>query len=136
MRKRHIKINEEASLPAINMSPMVDMIFLLLIFFMVTTVFTKERAVGIKRPGAQSAIDAHQDALVLCISANGIVTHKGQVYKMAQIPALLKEQTSGKGRVTIIADKDNPTGVTVQLIDQCRRAGLDDISLAATNKEQ
>ena len=54
----------------------------------------------------------------------------------AAVVALLKEQLEGKGRATIIADKDNPTGMTVQLIDQCRLAGIEDISLAATNEAQ
>lgn len=133
MSKRRITLEEEA-LPEINMSPMVDMIFLLLIFFMVTTVFTKDTAVGIKRPSAKSATELQTNDIVLCISANGVITHKGQVYQMRQIPALLKEQLEGKGRATIIADKDNPTGITVQLIDQCRLAGIEDISLAASNE--
>ena len=133
MNKRRIQLDEDA-LPEINMSPMVDMIFLLLIFFMVTTVFTKETAVGIKRPSAQSAVEMRHDDIILCISAKGVITHKGQTYQIRQIPALIKEQLGGKGSVTIIADKDNPTGITVQVIDQCRLAGIDDISLAATNE--
>lgn len=135
MRKHHIKLEAE-SMPEINMSPMVDMIFLLLIFFMVTTVFTKESAVGIQRPSAQSAVEMNNDAIILCISSKGVITHQGQVYQLRQIPALLKEQLGTKGSVTIIADKDNPTGITVQLIDQCRMAGIEDISLAATNEAQ
>ena len=135
MHKQRIKLEEDA-LPEINMSPMVDMIFLLLIFFMVTTVFTKETAVDIKRPSAKSAIEMRHDDIVICISAKGTITHKGQIYQIRQIPALLKEQLGEKGSVTIIADRENPTGITVQVIDQCRLAGIDDISLAATNEAQ
>ena len=93
-------------MPDINMSPMVDMIFLLLIFFMVTAVFTKDAGLGINRPQAQTAQPLPQEAMILTVSENGEISHA--------------------------ADKNAPTGLTVQLIDQCRLGGVTDISIAAT----
>ena len=109
-------------MPDINMSPMVDMIFLLLIFFMVTAVFTKDAGLGINRPQAQTAQPLPQEAMILTVSEN-------------QIPNLVKEQLPDKnGSITIIADKNAPTGLTVQLIDQCRLGGITDVSIAATTE--
>ena len=120
-------------MPDINMSPMVDMIFLLLIFFMVTTVFTKDAGIGINRPQAETAAPLPPEAMVLTISEHGEIKHAGQPYQLAQIPNLVKEQLPDKnGSITIIADKNTPTGLTVQLIDQCRLGGVTDISIAAT----
>ena len=117
----------------INMSPMVDMIFLLLIFFMVTTVFTKDAGIGINRPQADTAQPLQQDAMILTISEDGEIRHTGQTYQIKQIPNLVKEQIPDKnGSITIIADKNAPTGLTVQLIDQCRLGGVTDVSIAAT----
>jgi len=133
MRNRHLQMPSDSQ-PEINMSPMVDMIFLLLIFFMVTTVFTKDAGIGIARPSAESASSLPEEALVLTLSENGEIRHSGQLYQLTQIPALIKEQLNGKGAVTIIADKTTSTGLTIQLIDQCRLAGIEDVSIAATTE--
>ena len=120
-------------MPDINMSPMVDMIFLLLIFFMVTTVFTKDAGIGINRPQADTAQPLQQDAMILMITEQGEIRHAGQPYQMKQIPNLVKEQMpNNNGSITIIADEKAPTGLTVQLIDQCRLGGITDVSIAAT----
>lgn len=120
-------------MPDINMSPMVDMIFLLLIFFMVTAVFTKDTGLGINRAQAQTAQPLPQEAMILTVSENGEIIHANQPYQLKQIPNLVKEQLPDKnGSITIIADKNAPTGLTVQLIDQCRLGGVTDISIAAT----
>ncbi|MBR5840625.1 MAG: biopolymer transporter ExbD [Victivallales bacterium] len=122
-------------MPDINMSPMVDMIFLLLIFFMVTTVFTKDAGIGINRPQADTAQPLQPESMILTITEDGEIRHAGQPYQLKQIPNLVKEQLPNKnGSITIIADKNAPTGLTVQLIDQCRLGGITDISIAATTE--
>ena len=134
MRNRHLQSQTDA-MPDINMSPMVDMIFLLLIFFMVTTVFTKDAGIGINRPQADTAQPLQQDAMILMITEDGEIRHAGQSYQIKQIPNLVKEQLPDKnGSITIIADKNAPTGLTVQLIDQCRLGGITDVSIAATTE--
>ena len=134
MRNRHLQSQTDA-MPDINMSPMVDMIFLLLIFFMVTTVFTKDAGIGINRPQADTAQPLQQDAMILTITEDGEIRHAGQSYQIKQIPNLVKEQLPDKnGYITIIADKNAPTGLTVQLIDQCRLGGITDVSIAATTE--
>ena len=132
MGKRHIKLQSDKT-AEINMSPMVDMIFLLLIFFMVTTVFTKDAALDISRPKAQTAQPAHDDAMIIVLTAQGVIRHNGQVYQLAQIPALVREQLDGNGRITVVSDQAAPTGLTIQLLDQCRLGGITDISIAATS---
>ena len=134
MRNRHLQSQTDA-MPDINMSPMVDMIFLLLIFFMVTTVFTKDAGIGINRPQADTAQPLQQDAMILTITEDGEIRHAGQSYQIKQNPNLVKEQLPDKnGSITIIADKNAPTGLTVQLIDQCRLGGITDVSIAATTE--
>ena len=134
MRNRHLHSQTDA-MPDINMSPMVDMIFLLLIFFMVTTVFTKDAGIGINRPQADTAQPLQPESMILTITEDGEIRHAGQPYQIKQIPNLVKEQLPNKnGSITIIADKNAPTGLTVQLIDQCRLGGITDISIAATTE--
>ena len=136
MRNRHLQ-SQPDTMADINMSPMVDMIFLLLIFFMVTAVFTKDAGLGINRPQAQTAQPLPQEAMILTVSENGEISHANQPYLLKQIPNLVKEQLPDKnGSITIIADKNAPTGLTVQLIDQCRQGGISDISIAATSDTQ
>jgi biopolymer transport protein ExbD len=119
----------------INMSPLIDMVFLLLIFFMVTAVFTKDTGVNINRPTAQSATLLDANAIFFTIDANGDIKHAGQPYTITQIPNLLAEINPAKqAPVTIIADKAVPTGLTIQLIDACQLAGLKNIAIAANKK--
>ncbi|HOG49403.1 MAG TPA: biopolymer transporter ExbD [Lentisphaeria bacterium] len=119
----------------INMSPLIDMVFLLLIFFMVTAVFTKDSGVNINRPTAQSAKPLDSNAIFFTIDASGDIKHAGQPYTIAQIPNLLAEINPAKqAPVTIIADRAVPTGLTIQLIDACQLAGLENIAIAANKK--
>ncbi len=117
------------------MSPLIDMVFLLLIFFMVTAVFTKDSGVNINRPTAQSAIALDANAIFFTIDASGDIKHAGQPYTIAQIPNLLAEiNPARQAPVTIIADRAVPTGLTLQLIDACQLAGLENIAIAASKK--
>ena len=74
MRNRHLQMPSDSQ-AEINMSPMVDMIFLLLIFFMVTTVFTKDAGIDIMRPTAETATELPDNSLVLTLSGHGEIRH-------------------------------------------------------------
>ena len=78
------------------MSPLIDMVFLLLIFFMVTAVFTKDTGININRPTAQSAKPLNPNAIFFTIDAKGDIKHAGQPYTIAQIPNLIAEINPAK----------------------------------------
>ncbi len=119
----------------INMSPLVDMVFLLLIFFMVTAVFVKETGVEIEKPSAQSSTELPPESTLIAITSGGkYILDKNEV-SLGMIQSFLKRNSTKPDRsVVILADKYSKTSSLVDLMDTCRTAGVSNISLATEEK--
>ena len=130
-RKNRIK-NEENSL---DLTPMMDIVFIMLIFFIVTTSFVKETGVDINRPNAETAErDEKGNILVAITATNEIWIDKRRVdlkAVRANIERLKIEYPEGS--VIIQADKESRSGLLVEAMDQIRLAGVQNISIAAKN---
>ncbi|RLC08923.1 MAG: biopolymer transporter ExbD [Deltaproteobacteria bacterium] len=117
----------------INMMPLIDMVFILLIFFIVTANFVKESSVDIQRPTAKSAVAKGKIHLMVEITQNGIVLIEGRTTDIRSVRSRMKRflvETPG-GSVIIVADKMSSTGILIQTLDECRLAGVENISVAA-----
>ncbi|MBF0470116.1 MAG: biopolymer transporter ExbD [Gammaproteobacteria bacterium] len=122
--------------PELNITPLIDVVFLLLIFFMVSTTFQKERAVTIELPQASSDERMkQQDPLELVISAEGNyyiggrkVTKSNRQQLTQAIALALKE--SDEKRVTIRADQQTPHQAVITAMDAIRHAGIAHIGFA------
>jgi len=117
----------------INMGPLVDMVFLLLIFFVVTTSFVKETGIDVQRSTAATAERKERGNIMLGISADGQVYMEGKRIDVRSVRALVERALAEdpESGVVIVADKDSSTGTVVQAMDQCRLAGAMNVSLAA-----
>ncbi len=117
----------------INMGPLVDMVFLLLIFFVVTTSFVKETGIDVHRSTAATAEMKERGNIMLGISADGQVYMEGKRIDVRSVRALVERALAEdpESGVVIVADKDSNTGTVVQAMDQCRLAGAINVSLAA-----
>jgi biopolymer transport protein ExbD len=117
----------------INMGPLVDMVFLLLIFFVVTTSFVKETGIDVQRSTAATAERKDRGNIMLGISADGQVYMEGKRIDVRSVRALVERALAEdpESGVVIVADKDSNTGTVVQAMDQCRLAGAVNVSLAA-----
>jgi biopolymer transport protein ExbD len=132
MRKRRIQeVEDEIDL---NITPMLDIVFIILIFFVVSTSFVKESGVDVSRPSASTTERKERGNIMIGITAdNAVWIDKRQVdirAVRANIERLHAENP--EGAVVIQADSDARTGVLVQVIDQSRLAGVDDVSIAAS----
>lgn len=131
MKRKYSKAEEDTEL---DMTPMMDIVFIMLIFFIVTTSFTKETGIEVNRPGAQTAERQQQGNILVAISAtNEIWIDKREVdvrAVRANIERLHAENP--EGAVIVQADRDSKNGILVQVIDQVRLAGVNNVSLAAT----
>ncbi|MGI5924732.1 MAG: ExbD/TolR family protein [Lentisphaeria bacterium] len=134
--KRFRQMEDIGGQPAeINMSPMIDMVFLLLIFFMVTTVFVQETGVEVNKPKAASAESLAQNSILLALTTDGRVVHGGQEVSINRLRSLISGLLQAKDMpVIILADERSQTGLLVQVIDQCKLAGAQDVSVAATKE--
>ena len=117
----------------INMGPLIDMVFLLLIFFVVTTSFVKETGIEVQRSTAATAEVKDRGNIMLGVSSEGEVFYEGKRIDVRSVRAhveraLAEDPESG---VVVVADKNSNTGVVVQAMDQCRLAGARTVSLAA-----
>lgn len=135
MRKRRIQEDDSE----INLTPMLDMTFIMLIFFVVTSSFVKESGIDVNRPGAVTAEKQERASILVAISAEGqIWIDKRQVDPRAvraNIERLHAENP--QGGVVIQADRSSKNGLLVQVMDAARLAGVSNVSIAADeNGEQ
>jgi biopolymer transport protein ExbD len=121
----------------INMTPMLDVVFIMLIFFIVTASFVKESGIDVSRPGASTAERKERGNILVAISSTGqIWIDKRQVdlrAVRANIERLRAENPEGS--VIIQADENSKNGLLVKVMDAARMAGVADVSIAATVEE-
>ena len=129
-RFRHSTSNDSVS--SVDISPLIDVVFILLIFFIVTAVFVKETGVEVSKPRAASAEDLQKQAILIAVTAEGRVWHAGREIGKdgvrAVVAAMLEEDSSTP--VVIRADADADTEDTVSVIDAAKLAGAESVSLA------
>lgn len=119
-----------------DMTPLIDMIFILLIFFLVTASFVKEAGVEINRPEAASAEKKEAVGMIVGVTATGKAFIDSQQVAPRRIRGLVEIflLENPEGGVIINADKDCPTGKMIEVLDQCRLAGAKNIAVSATKK--
>ncbi len=117
----------------INITPMLDVVFIMLIFFIVTASFVKEAGIDVNRPDAQTAQKKEKANILVAISANNeIWIDRRQVDPRAvraNIERLHAENP--QGTVVIQADKEAKTETLIQVMDSARQAGVYDVAIAA-----
>ena len=124
------------SIQDINISPLIDMVFILLIFFMVSTTFVKDMKLDLDRPAASSAVTASTKAIRLYIDASGEAYLDGEPVRIWVIQSRLRDQlkTSTAKSVLVITDDGVPAGKLVEIIDQARLAGASDVGVATVEE--
>ena len=116
----------------INMSPLIDCVFLLLIFFVVTTVFVEETGVDVQKPRAASARDLARQSIQIALTREGRIVYGGKDVDLASVRGIVARQLrEAEVSVILIADRDSRNGDLVDLIDECRLAGATQVSVAA-----
>jgi biopolymer transport protein ExbD len=115
----------------INISPLIDMVFILLIFFIVTTVFVEETGVDVNKPSASSATDLEKNSILIAITAEGKVVYGGREIGPAGVRSTVRRLTQREDMPVIIqADKAVTTELLVRVIDEAKLAGANLVNLA------
>jgi biopolymer transport protein ExbD len=117
----------------INMTPMLDVVFIMLIFFIVTASFVKEAGIEVQKPSAQTAERKERASILIAIDESGDVWVDRRRVDVRAVAANVERlrAENPQGGVVIQADKESKNGKLVQVMDAVRRAGVEDISLAA-----
>ena len=129
-RKRHRSREEDAG---IDLTPMLDIVFIMLIFFIVTTSFVKESGVDVTRPQAETSERQERGNILVAIRENGDIWIDRRQVDLRAVRANIERlhAENPEGAVVIQADRDSRTGLLVRVMDQVRLAGVSNISIAA-----
>ncbi|MCC5797059.1 MAG: biopolymer transporter ExbD [Methylophaga sp.] len=132
MRNRHSR-RHSGGVAEINMTPLIDMVFILLIFFIVTTSFVRETGVDVTRPSAQTATSKERANIMVSIRANDEIWMDGRQIDRRAVRANVERMhaENPEGSVIILADRDAKTGLLIEVMDQARLAGVANVSIAA-----
>ena len=119
---------------AVDLTPMIDMTFILLIFFMVSTTFVKDMKIDINRPGASTQQVASTKAVRVYIDKQGEVYLDGEPVRIWTLQGRIRDQlrsATGKS-VLVVTDEQVPSGRLVEVVDQARLAGAEDVGVATS----
>ncbi len=125
---------KKRSFQGIDMAPMIDMVFILLIFFLVTTSFVRETGIEVRKPSASTAVPAEKASILIAIDKNNRIFMENREIDVRAVRtnverALADNPAAG---VVVVADRESSAGVAVQVMDGCRMAGVKNVSLAAS----
>ena len=134
MARRHAH-TEDAE---INITPMLDIVFIMLIFFIVTTSFTQETGAIIAKPIAEQAASLRSGTILIGIKANDDIWMKKRLIELREVRSMVasSKAENPKGSVVIVADKNSRIGTVTQVMDQVRMAGVQGIAISAENPSE
>lgn len=124
MSKRGSILQDNAEMSEINISPMIDMVFILLIFFIVTTVFVQEPGVEVTRETAMSSFDLEKNSILIAITNKGEVVYGGSNVGVVGIRGVVRRLTADNKTMPIIlqVDRGAPAGTVIRVIDEAKLA--------------
>jgi len=133
MRRRSLAATDEQT--EINLSPMIDCIFILLIFFIVTTVFVEESGVQVQKPDTAAANQMDNENITLEITPDNRVRYNGQEIGVGGVTARLKQSLSGNPDVPVVirASREANHGVFAEVHGQVKAAGVEKVSYNIKN---
>jgi biopolymer transport protein ExbD len=133
--RRKSKAFDEAE---INITPMLDIVFIMLIFFIVTTSFVKEKGIEVSRPSNSppKEIKKNKGPILVKIDANGNITMKGRLLERKAVEANLEREKAEKpdSPLIIAAHPDAETDALVTILDAAEAVGVGSVSVATTQR--
>ncbi|BFM22443.1 ExbD/TolR family protein [Gilvimarinus japonicus] len=126
---------EETHQSGIDLSPLLDVVFILLIFFIVTTVFVRETGVEVDKPQAVSSEQLQKQVMLIAITSAGEVMYDGTNIGVSGVRAALAQQSrSEPPPVVVQADKQVPTELLVEVIDEAKLGGATSVNIATQSR--
>jgi len=127
--------NQEDEESTVDITPMLDVVFIMLIFFIVTATFVKEAGIDVDKPSAATAVVQEKASILIAIDAdNNIWINRRQVDQRSVRSIIERLHAENpKGTVVIQADRESKNNTLVRVMDASRRAGVYNIALAAND---
>ena len=117
----------------VNITPLIDIVFIMLIFFIVTATFVKEAGIDVNKPDAPTAEVKKKANILIAIDANNnIWLDRRKIDIRSVIPNIKRLRAENpQGSVVIQADEESKNKMLVEVMDAARQAGVTNIALAA-----
>ena len=126
---------EEGGDVGIDMSAMIDCVFILLIFFIVTTTFVEETGIEVDKPQAASSVRLEKTSVLIALTAKGEVVYGGREIGMSGVQAVVRRMLQKEAVPVIVqADANASAGLLTRVIDECKLAGAEKVSIATSRK--
>mgnify|MGYP001325079100 FL=1 len=131
--RRRVRVEEESE---INITPLLDIVFIMLIFFIVTATFVKESGIDVTRPDSETAQQQNRVGILIAISDKNEIWINRRMVDMDAVQANVEKlhAKNPQGGAVIQADEKSEVGLMVQVIDAVRLAGVEQYSIAASEK--
>jgi len=126
-RRRRTRITE------INLTPLLDIVFNLLIFFLITTTFVQNPGIEVNLPKATDApVQPQADSVIIAVTSDGSLIYEGRRVSVGELEERLTEQHKRRKGGTVIIQADSATshGKVVEVMDLARRIGFADLAIA------
>lgn len=126
------------STPGLDIAPLIDMVFILLIFFLVNTSYVKETGIEVSRPTASTATVENKTSVLIAIDPQNRIFMEQREIDLRAVRANVERALAEnpEAAVIVVADKASQTGTAIQVMDGCRMAGATNVSLAASLPKQ
>jgi len=127
---QQIQAEEETE---INITPMLDVVFIMLIFFIVTATFVKEAGIDVNRPDAATAVKKEKANILVAIGPNNDIWIDRNRIDVRSVRPMIERlhAENPQGSVVIQADKESKTDTLIQVMDAARQAGVYNVAIAA-----
>ncbi|KPQ23407.1 MAG: biopolymer transport protein ExbD [Halomonas sp. HL-48] len=135
MRRRRSMENASES-NEVNLTPMLDVVFIMLIFFIVTTSFIKESGIEVNRPESSDASPRPDAQVLVAVSPEGAVWVDGRAIDAHRVGEEVAGMLSEDGSVVIQADRESTTGLLIEVMDRLQQAGVEQVAVAANRSSQ
>jgi len=128
-RRRSDEIEDQE----VDLTPMLDVVFIMLIFFIVTASFVKESGIDINRPNAATAVRKERGNILVAITPSGQIWIDRRQVDIRAVRANIERlhAENPQGAVVIQADSESKNGLLVEVLDAAKLAGVENISIAA-----
>jgi len=129
MARRHALTDDTE----INITPMLDIVFIMLIFFIVTTSFTRETGAMVVRPEALQAAELSRGTILIGIRQDNQIWIAKRPVDLAQVRQMVERARTEnpEGRVVVVADRGSRIGTVTSVVDQVKLAGVSGVAIAA-----
>ena len=135
MRFLHRRRNAHQQID-LNVIPLIDVVFFLLIFYVISTSFVQESAVGIQRASSPEASSVNTGFVRVAVLKSGAIQVGSQVLDLQQLPEAVKSAltTINTPRVVVLPDREVPTGLLLKIMAACTEGGAMQVDVAATKE--